>query len=151
VLTGIAAIKFETVRGMGRGFGYNQNETDADMETPEGLVHMLVDIVSTDGNLLLNVGPMADGTVPAPQVSRLQFMGAWLGTNGEAIFGSRPWTRDEGVMGEGTLARFTRSGDGSRLYAIVLGVPTWSRIGADGPRRTPSKEVRDERERTLGG
>jgi len=121
VLTDIAATKFETVRGMGRGFGYNQNETEADMETPEGLVHMLADIVSKNGNLLLNVGPMADGTVPAAQVTRLQAMGTWLGVNGDAIFGSRPWTRAEGVTTDGTPVRFTRSGDGSRLYAIVLG------------------------------
>jgi len=84
VLTDIAATKFETVRGMGRGFGYNQNESDADLATPEGLVHLLVDIVSKNGNLLLNVGPMADGTVPAAQATRLQFMGAWLAVNGEA-------------------------------------------------------------------
>jgi len=121
VLTDIAATKFETVRGMGRGFGYNQNETDADMATPEGLVHLLVDIVSKNGNLLLNVGPMADGTVPAGQAARLQSMGAWLGVNGEAIYRSRPWTRAEGMTSDGTPVRFTRSGDGSRLYAIVLG------------------------------
>ena len=70
VLADISAQKFETVRGMGRGFGYNQNESDADLESPDGLVRLLVDVVSKNGNLLLNVGPMADGTVPAAQVDR---------------------------------------------------------------------------------
>ena len=121
VLTDISATKFETVRGMGRGFGYNQNETEADLETPEGLIHLLVDVVSKNGNLLLNVGPMADGKIPAPQVSRLQAMGAWLAANGEAIFGTRPWVRAEGTTSDGTPVRFTTSGDGRRLFAIVLG------------------------------
>jgi alpha-L-fucosidase len=121
VLTDISATKFETVRGMGRGFGYNQNETEADYETADGLVHLLVDVVSKNGNLLLNVGPMADGTIPAPQVTRLQAMGAWLAVNGEAIFATRPWVRAEGVTGDGTPLRFTASQDGTRLFAIVLG------------------------------
>src|SRR4029079_544478 len=67
VLTDISAQKFETVRGMGRGFGYNQNESDADLETADGLVRLLVDVVSKNGNLLLNVGPKSDGTIPAAQ------------------------------------------------------------------------------------
>ncbi len=121
VLTDVSATKFETVRGMGRGFGFNQNETDADLETPEGLVRLLIDVVSKNGNLLLNVGPMADGTVPAAQRTRLEAMGGWLAVNGEAIFGSRPWLRAEGVTGDGTPVRFTTSGDGATLYAIVLG------------------------------
>jgi alpha-L-fucosidase len=121
VLTDISATKFETVRGMGRGFGYNQNETEADLITPDGLVRLLVDIVSKNGNLLLNVGPMADGTVPAPQVDRLHALGAWLAVNGEAVFGTTPWTRAEGTTGDGTPVRFTASRDGSRVYAAVLG------------------------------
>ncbi len=121
VLTDISATKFETVRGMGRGFGYNQNETDADLETADGLVRLLVDVVSKNGNLLLNVGPMADGTVPSGQVERLQAMGAWLGVNGEAIFGTRPWTRAVGETADGTPVRFTASRDGSQVYAAVMG------------------------------
>jgi alpha-L-fucosidase len=117
----ISEAKFETVRGMGRGFGYNQNERDEDLISPDGLVAMLVDIVSKNGNLLLNVGPLADGTIPAAQVERLQFLGAWLGVNGEAIFGSRPWTRAEGQTTSGASVRFTQSKDGGTLYAIVLG------------------------------
>jgi alpha-L-fucosidase len=121
VLTDISATKFETVRGMGHGFGYNQTETEADYDSAEDLVRLLVDVVSKNGNLLLNVGPMADGTVPAPQVDRLHAIGAWLATNGEAIFATRPWTRAVGETSDGTPVRFTRSGDGATLYAAMLG------------------------------
>jgi alpha-L-fucosidase len=121
VLPDVSEKKFETVRGMGRGFGYNRNETDADYDSATALIHLLVDVVSKNGNLLLNVGPMADGTIPAPQVARLQAIGAWLATNGESIFATRPWTRAEGETGAGTPVRFTGSADGTTLYAIVLG------------------------------
>ena len=121
VLADISAEKFETVRGMGRGFGYNQNESDATLDTAETLIRLLVDVVSKNGNLLLNVGPKADGSIPAEQTARLQAIGAWLRTNGEAIFATRPWTRAEGTTGDGTPVRFTRSADGSTVYAIVLG------------------------------
>jgi alpha-L-fucosidase len=121
VLTDISAQKFETVRGMGRGFGYNQNESDADLETGDGLVRLLVDVVSKNGNLLLNVGPKSDGSIPAAQADRLRAMGAWLEVNGEAIFGTRPWTRAEGMTGDGTPVRFTASRDGARVYAAVMG------------------------------
>jgi alpha-L-fucosidase len=121
VLTDISAEKFETVRGMGHGFGYNQTETDADYTSADDLVRLLVDVVSKNGNLLLNVGPMADGTVPAPQVTRLQAIGAWLAVNGEAIFKSHPWVTAEGTTSDATPVRFTTSADGSRLYAIVMG------------------------------
>src|SRR5262249_45217438 len=117
----ISPTKFETVRGMGRGFGYNRNETDADLESADGLIRLLIDVVSRNGNLLLNVGPMADGSVPVEQVTRLQAIGAWLTANGEAIFGTRPWTRSEGVLEDGTPVRFTTSRDGRTLYALVLG------------------------------
>jgi alpha-L-fucosidase len=106
---------------MGRGFGYNQNETEADLIAPDDLVRLLVDVVSKNGNLLLNVGPMSDGTVPQAQVDRLHALGGWLGVNGDAIFKTRPWTRATGTTGDGTEVRFTQSHDGTRTYAIVMG------------------------------
>lgn len=121
VRSDVAPTPFETVRGMGRGFGYNRNESDATLDPAGQLIHLLVDVVSKNGNLLLNVGPMADGTVPAAQVDRLRAIGQWLGVNGAAIFGSRPWTRAEGTATDGTPVRFTATTDGTTLYAIVLG------------------------------
>ncbi|RED96016.1 alpha-L-fucosidase [Marinoscillum furvescens DSM 4134] len=66
-------------------------------KSPNTIVDDLIDIVSKNGNLLLNVGPKADGTIPADQQQVLQELGRWLQKNGEAIYGTRPWV----VFGEG--------------------------------------------------
>jgi alpha-L-fucosidase len=106
---------------MGHGFGFNREEQDADyLKLPE-LIHMLVDIVSKNGNLLLNVGPMADGTIPAVQTALLRGVGSWLDTYGEAIYGTRPWRRADGTTASGTSVRFThRPGERDTIYAIIL-------------------------------
>jgi alpha-L-fucosidase len=117
----LTAKKWETCRGLGYSFGYNRNETAAHMLSVEELVWMLVDIVSKNGNLLLNVGPMADGTISDLQLERLEGLGTWLMVNGEAIFGTRPWQVPEGETREGISARFTQKPD--ILYAILLAVP----------------------------
>ncbi len=92
----ITGYKWETCRGLGYSFGYNQVERPEHTIAERELIHLLVDIVAKNGNLLLNVGPMADGTIPQIQASRLSALGAWLDVNDEAIFGTRPWERAEG-------------------------------------------------------
>jgi alpha-L-fucosidase len=114
--------KWEVCRGIGRSFGYNRAETEATMTTVDDLVWMLVDIVARGGNLLLNVGPTADGVVPLAQVVRLTALGWWLRVNGDAIFGTRPWTRPSDVTDDGREVRFTCRGADQR-YAIVQGAP----------------------------
>jgi alpha-L-fucosidase len=118
--------KWEGTRGIGHSFGYNQNEGPDDYLTVEALVNMLADVVSKNGNLLLDVGPMADGTIPDLQRQRLLGLGAWLKTNGDAIFGTRPWTRAEGSTRDGVPVRFTRKGD--TVYALLLGTPSGERV-----------------------
>jgi alpha-L-fucosidase len=117
----IADDKWEAVRGIGRTFGFNRNQRVEDYGTAEKYIHLLIDVVSKNGNLLLNVGPMADGTIPAPQVDVLHALGAWLDLYGEAIFATRPWTRFAGTTAEGLAVRFTQSRDGDVVYALVLG------------------------------
>ncbi len=117
----IREVKWESCRGMANGFGYNRMEKDEDyLKLPE-LIRLLVDIVSKNGNLLLNVGPMADGTIPEVQVNLLKGLGAWLREYGEAVYGTRPWRRAEGVTAQGMEVRFTQKGDS--LYAFILGRP----------------------------
>ncbi len=114
--------KWEETRGLGASFGYNRNEGEAETIAPEALVHMLADIVSKNGNLILGIGPEADGSIPPVQLERLQALGSWLKQNGEAVYGTRPWIRAEGDTGEaGLFIRFTQK-QGS-LYAILLGAP----------------------------
>jgi len=120
------AKKWEATRGIGHSFGYNRNERPEDLISVKDLVHLLVDVVSKNGNLLLNVGPMADGTIPPEQEARLEGLGAWLKLNGEAIFDTRPWERAEGQTDGGLPVRFTRTDDA--LYAIVLGKPQTDRV-----------------------
>ena len=113
-----------------KSWGYIENDT---FKSPEVIVHQLVDIVSKNGNLLLNIGPRSDGTIPEGVQQVLRDIGSWLAMNGEAIYGTRPWT----IYGEGPTKsaagsfhdtdtagytaedfRFTTKGD--TLYAIEL-------------------------------
>ncbi|HQE92199.1 MAG TPA: alpha-L-fucosidase [Anaerolineae bacterium] len=113
--------KWETTRGLGQSFGYNRNEQPEDLISVKDLVHLLADVVSKNGNLLLNVGPLADGTIPPAQVQRLEGLGAWLKINGEAIFATRPWRQAAGQTNAGLPVRFTQKDHA--LYAIILGKP----------------------------
>lgn len=109
--------KWEECRGIGGSFGYNRAEMLDDYATSEQLVHLLIDLVSKGGNLLLNVGPTADGRIPVIQQQRLRDLGDWLRVNGEAIYGTRPW-HPPGDVAE--PLRFTQK-DGA-VYAVSL---TW--------------------------
>ena len=111
--------KWEQVRGLGHSFGFNQDEDEGDYVAPDALIRLFIDIVSKNGNLLLDVGPRADGSIPELQRERLEALGAWLGRNGEAIYGTRPWQRAEGATRDGTPLRFTTKP--GTLFLHVLG------------------------------
>lgn len=113
----LAMHPWEECRGIGGSFGYNRNERLEHYSTSEELIHLLVNLVSRGGNLLLNVGPTADGRIPVIMEERLRDMGAWLRVNGEAIYGSRRW--DDAPQFE--HVRFTRTDDA--VYAIALQWP----------------------------
>ena len=80
---------WEENRGIGFSYGYNRNENLDDYATGQRLLLTLLDTVSRGGNLLLNVGPTADGRIPVVMQERLAYLGQWLDKNGEAIYGTR--------------------------------------------------------------
>ncbi len=115
-------------------WGYINNNT---YKSPQVVIQQLVDIVSKNGNLLLNIGPRADGTIPDEVQVLLRGIGGWLNTNGEAIYGTRPWklfgegpTKVEGGTFNDTKTRTYTAEDfrftikGSALYAIEMVWPT---------------------------
>lgn len=116
-----------------KSWGYIQDDT---FKSPQFVIHQLIDIVSKNGNLLLNIGPRSDGTIPDEVQRVLLDVGEWLNINGEAIYGTRPWrTYGEGPtkVAAGSFHdtdtanytpedfRFTTKGD--VLYAIGLAWP----------------------------
>jgi alpha-L-fucosidase len=109
---------WELTRGLGRSFGYDAQETAADILSGTDLVHLLIDVVARGGNLLINAGPDGTGRIPEIQQRPLRELGEWLHTNGQAVYATRPWTRPATTSGSGQQIRYTRTDD--TLYAIVL-------------------------------
>ncbi|HEY1765495.1 MAG TPA: alpha-L-fucosidase [Opitutaceae bacterium] len=84
-----AAHPWEENEGLGYSYGYNRAETIDDYKSARMLTLLLVDTVSRGGNLLLDIGPRADGTIPTIMQERLLELGSWLKVNGDAIYGTR--------------------------------------------------------------
>ncbi|MFA6450207.1 MAG: alpha-L-fucosidase [bacterium] len=85
------ARKWEECHCIGNSWGYSRNENVENYHNATELIHMLIEIVSRGGNLLLNVGPTADGRIPVIMQERLLEIGEWLKVNGESIYGTNPW------------------------------------------------------------
>jgi len=107
----------EVTRGMGTLFAFNREAELADAyQSSTELVKSLAEAVAYGGNLLLGIGPRADGTIPEHQLERLRDIGVWLRRNGEAIYGSRQWIQTVDEAGN----FFTRGADDA-LYVIATG------------------------------
>lgn len=140
-----------------KSWGYIKDDT---FKTPIFIIDQLVDVVSKNGNLLMNIGPRPDGTIPDEVQAVLRSVGQWLKVNGEAIYGTRPWK----VYGEGPTQvaagpfhdtdtesykaedfRFTTKG--SDLFAIELG---WSDSGQIVIHALSPNGLADRHIRTVG-
>jgi alpha-L-fucosidase len=113
--------KWESTRGVGHSFGLKRNEPPEDILSTTELVRSFCDIVSKNGNLLLGIGPDANGVIPEAQQVPLRGLGAWLAINGEAIYGTRPWHVAGGMTSEGTQVRFTCAEDA--VFAMLTEMP----------------------------
>jgi alpha-L-fucosidase len=131
MMTDIQPLPWQTDTSMGEWYWVPKDR----YRSTDEIIHTLTDIVSKNGNLLLNVTLLPDGSLAPGMETFLTDMAAWMKINGDAIFGTRPWT----VYGEGPSSfkggafhenykfsaqdiRFTRKGDD--LYAITLGLPS---------------------------
>lgn len=108
---------WETVRGVGHSFGYKANEVADDFLTGGQLIDMFLSVVGHGGNLLINIGPRADGSIPEEQAGPLRALGAFLSKAGEAIYGTRK-SADLGPtpLGAGELLPVSR---GSEHFALA--------------------------------
>lgn len=102
--------KWETVRGLGHSFAYNRQEKEEDMLCGSDLIHLLVDTVSKNGNLLINIGPRADGTIPESQTKPLKELGLWMSRNKESIHGTKPFFTGTEILKSNPSLRFTVKG-----------------------------------------
>ena len=134
-LPGIRPLHWQTDTSVSnKSWGYIENDT---YKTPDFIVHELVDVVSKNGNLLMNIGPRPDGTIPEQVQHVLLDVGAWLKVNGDAIYGTRAWR----IYGEGpteveagsfhdtdtqdyTPEDFRFTTKGAMLYATEMSWPT---------------------------
>ncbi|OQR68730.1 alpha-L-fucosidase-like [Tropilaelaps mercedesae] len=98
-----------------RSWGYRRDMTYEDVLSIDVLLKTLAETISCDGNLLINVGPRADGTIDAIFQERLLQLGEWLDLNGAAIYDSRPWMTQQDPNDH----RVWYTTDGTNVYAIV--------------------------------
>ena len=117
ILEGKSSFDWESCMTMNDTWGYKA--MDDNWKSAEVLIHNLVDIVAKGGNYLLNVGPTAEGLIPAASVERLAKMGEWMRINSEAIYN----TRSMKEYREGESTYFISAKDGSSVYVVTTRWP----------------------------
>jgi alpha-L-fucosidase len=107
----VGTTAWETPATINHTWGYRKD--DSDWKSPGDITFKLLDIVSKGGNYLLNVGPMADGVIPAPSQDVLRTVGRWLKANGEAVYGAGPTPFGEEL---GDYASTATDAKGQKLF-----------------------------------
>uniref|UniRef100_A0A3P9LJT1 Alpha-L-fucosidase n=1 Tax=Oryzias latipes TaxID=8090 RepID=A0A3P9LJT1_ORYLA len=118
-------------------WGYRRNMRIMELMDLPTIIEDLVSTVALGGNYLLNVGPTADGMIPAVFEERLRGVGAWLQVNGEAIYASKPWR----VQMENTTVPVWYTSKGSSVYAIVTAAPPTTTLNLLTPKTSAATEV----------
>ena len=113
---GYPGVDWESCMTVSDKWGYNRYDTN--IKSPETVIEKLVECVTKGGNLLLNVNPMADGTVPEKVAATMRGVGQWLKINGEAVYGTRAFTELD------QPASINRQGDIFRLPGSAAGQGT---------------------------
>ena len=118
--------KWETCMTLNRSWGYTAN--DHDWKTPAIVIRQLVEVVSKGGDFLLNVGPTAEGVIPAEAVTVLGKVGVWLKVNGEAIYGATPIS----FQGAASVKSAPKARNGKATNTETESVPDWLATGRPG-------------------
>ncbi len=116
---------FEECRGIGHSFAFNRAENYDIYSSRTECIQMLIDLVSKGGNLLLDIGPDDDGTIPLIMVDRLLAMGRWLDVHGESIYGTTKGPLQKLSWGRSTLK-------GNNLYLHIYDWPEDDRLTVSG-------------------
>ena len=141
--TGLPGVDWESCMTMNDTWGFKSD--DQNWKSSETLIRNLIDIASKGGNYLLNVGPTAEGLIPAPSVERLQAIGKWMKVNGESIYGTQaspfktlPWGRCTKKLTDG----------GTTLYLHVFQWPSDGQLLVPGLRNKVAASLLAGRRRT---
>ena len=149
--TGFQGRDWETCMTINDTWGYKADDTN--FKSAETLLHNLIDIASKGGNYLLNVGPTAQGVIPAPEVERLQAVGKWVKANGEAVYATSaspfkklPWGRCTQKKDGANTTLYLHVFDwpaGGKLRVPCLSSRVWSASLLDGGRAVPAAQDAD--------
>ena len=128
--TGLPGVDWESCMTMNDTWGFKKN--DHNWKSTETLIRNLIDTASKGGNFLLNVGPTAEGQIPAASVERLKGMGKWLKVNGESIYGTTA-----SPIGKPAWGRCTAKP--GKLYLHVFDWPADGKLRVTGLKSKPTK------------
>ncbi|XP_052780779.1 alpha-L-fucosidase-like isoform X3 [Mya arenaria] len=125
-----------------QSWGYRRDATLKDMLTMESLLATLASTVSCGGNMLINVGPTKDGRIIPLFEERLRALGVWLQLNGQAIYGTKPWTHQNDTIAKNVWYTSKKNTDGGLdVYAILLNFPDPGQFVLGAPTASPDTKV----------